>query len=81
MGGGGQKAPLGFLEQKFPGSDRLSTCLGGEHSQNKCRHLTIPAGRVPQNTCKQVMSFAQRLKSMVTPVKSAQQLGSQKHQV
>ena len=34
-----------------------------------------------QTTCKQVMSFAQRQKCMVTPVKSAQQLGSQTDQV
>ena len=33
--------------------------------------------RVLKNISKQVMSFAQRLKRMATPVKSAQQLGSQ----
>ena len=34
-----------------------------------------------QTTCEQVMSFAPKLKSVATPVKSAQQLGSQTDQV
>ena len=42
------------------------------------KQLQTPSyARVPQNTCKQVMSFAQRLNSMTTPVKSDEQFGSQ----
>ena len=40
-------------------------------------HVHTPYhARVLKNTRRQVMSFVQRLKSVATPVKSAQQLGS-----
>ena len=46
---------------------------------NTCRTSadTLPR-QSTQNTCKQVMSFTQRLKSVATPVKSAQQLNRSK---
>ena len=45
---------------------------------NTCRQQmqTPRLARVLKNTSKQAMGFAQRLKSMATPVWSAQQLGS-----
>ena len=46
-----------------------------EHVQPPCH------ARVLKNTRKQVMSFAPRLNSMTSPVKSAQQFGSQTDQV
>ena len=49
---------------------------------NTCRKVQAPYhARVLKNTCKQVMSFAQKLESMVTPMKSAEQFGSHTNQV
>ena len=67
------------LEQTHGKSKLYTTCLGDQHSQ---KQVQPPChARVLKNTCKQVMSFAPRLNSMTTPVKSAQQFGSQTDQV